>query len=60
MEWTKASLVDMDLSNMAQFFYYFLKKYLKNFFVLPWFAFKSKNPHNFWSKILVCEKITFS
>jgi hypothetical protein len=42
MEWTKAFVVGMDLSNMAQFYFYFLEKYLKKFFVLlgpGWLAF---------------------
>jgi hypothetical protein len=60
MEWIKASIVRMDLSSMAQFSFIFKKK-IGKFFVLPTLpllAFRSKNPHNFLSQILLYEKIT--
>jgi hypothetical protein len=50
----------MDLSSMAQFSFIFKKK-IGKFFVLPTLpllAFRSKNPHNFLSQILLYEKIT--
>ena len=53
IEWTKASLVDTDLSNMAQLFIYFLEKHLKKFFVLPRLPSNEKNSsdhHNSYNK----------
>jgi hypothetical protein len=53
MEWTKASLVGMDLSNIAQFYFIFLEKYLKKFFVLPAPPSNEKNSsdhHNSYNK----------
>ena len=43
MEWTKASLEGMDLSNMVWCIFYFYLKYLKNFFVLPALPSNEKN-----------------
>jgi hypothetical protein len=53
MDWTKAFLVGMDLSNMAQFFIFYLEKYLKNFFALPALPLNEKNSsdhHNSYNK----------
>jgi hypothetical protein len=53
MEGTKASLVGMDLSNMAQLFIYFLETYLKKFFGLPVLPSNEKNSsdhHNSYNK----------
>jgi hypothetical protein len=36
----------MDLSNLVQFFFYFLEKYLKKFFVLPELPSNEKNFSN--------------
>jgi hypothetical protein len=52
IEWTKAFLVGMDLSNMAQF-YFILEKYLKKFFVLPTLPSNEENSsshHNSYNK----------
>jgi hypothetical protein len=46
MEQTKAFLEGMDLSNMARFYFYFLEKYLKKFFVLPALPSNEKNSSN--------------
>jgi hypothetical protein len=51
MEWIKAFLVGMDLSNMAQFFKFFYEKYLKKFLALPALPSNEKNSfdcHNSW------------
>jgi hypothetical protein len=53
MEWTKASLVGTDLSNIAQFSFDLSKKYLKKFFVLPAQFSNEKNSsdhHNSYNK----------
>jgi hypothetical protein len=46
-------LVGMDLSNMAHYFFNFLEKYLKKFFVLPGLPSNEKNSsdhHNSYNK----------
>jgi hypothetical protein len=43
----------MDLSKMAQFYFYFLEKYLKKFFVMPALTSNEKNSsyhHNSYNK----------
>jgi hypothetical protein len=48
-------LVGMDLSNMAHYFFNFLEKYLKKFFVLPGLPSNEKNSsdhHNSYYKII--------